>query len=417
MLWLDQRRTDGLKPLGGPWGLLFKLTGMSETVAYFQAEAEANWIRTHQPDVWARTHKYLMLSGYLTYRLTGRFADSLAAQVAYLPFDYKKLRWASAWDWKWRAIPMKRALLPDLVPPTAALGKITRAASEATGIPADLPLIAAASDKACEALGAGCVDPSYACLSLGTSASVIVTRRLYREVRPLIPPYPAAIPNAYNLEIQIYRGFWMVEWFKQQFGHLEQMRAQEQGERPEALFDELVRGVPPGSEGLVLQPYWSPGLKVPGPEARGAIIGFSAVHTRAHVYRALLEGLAYALREGKEQIERRTRVPIRQLRVAGGGSQSDAAMQVTADIFGLPAARPHTFEASALGAVIDAAVGVRLFADIPTAVSQMTRVGDVFEPDRQARAVYDALYRQVYLQMYPRLRPLYHAIRALDPPG
>jgi sugar (pentulose or hexulose) kinase len=246
---------------------------------------------------------------------------------------------------------------------------------------------------------------------------VIVTRRRYREVRPLIPPYPAAIPNAYNLEIQIYRGFWMVEWFKQQFGHLEQMRAQEQGEQPEALFDELVRGVPPGSEGLVLQPYWSPGLKVPGPEARGAIIGFSAVHTRAHVYRALLEGLAYALREGKEQIERRTRVPIRQLRVAGGGSQSDAAMQVTADIFGLPAARPHTFEASALGAAIDAAVGVRLFADIPTAVSQMTRVGDVFEPDRQARPVYDALYRQVYLQIYPRLRPLYHAIRALDPPG
>ena len=92
-------------------------------------------------------------------------------------------------------------------------------------------------------------------------------------------------------------------------------------------------------------------------------------------------------------------------------------MQVTADSFGLPAAHSHTFKASALGAAIDAVVGTRLFADIPTAVSQMTRVGDVFEPDRQARAVYDALYRQVYLHMYPQLRPLYHAIRALDPPG
>ena len=111
--------------------------------------------------------------------------------------------------------------------------------------------------------------------------------------------------------------------------------------RAEQLLDELVAQVPPGAMGLVLQPYWSPGLKVPGPEAKGAVIGFGDVHTRAHLYRAILEGLAYGLREGKERLERRTGVDITELRVSGGGSQSDAVMQLSADIFGLPAIRPH----------------------------------------------------------------------------
>ena len=104
--WMDQRRTHGLKPVGGMWGLAFAASGMTETAAYLQAEAECNWIRTHQPDVWQRTHKYLFLSGYLTYRLTGRFADSVGCQVGYVPFDYKRLRWAGRNDWKWQAVPM-----------------------------------------------------------------------------------------------------------------------------------------------------------------------------------------------------------------------------------------------------------------------------------------------------------------------
>ena len=110
--------------------------------------------------------------------------------------------------------------------------------------------------------------------------------------------------------------------------------------------------------GLMLQPFWSPGLKLPGPEAKGAIIGFGDVHTRAHLYRSILEGLAYALREGKERIEKRTSIPVTKLRVSGGGSQSKSAMQLTADIFGMPTARSHIYETSGLGASIDVAVGL-----------------------------------------------------------
>jgi sugar (pentulose or hexulose) kinase len=413
IVWLDQRRTEGLKPVGGLWGLAFRASGMTETVAYLQAEAEVNWIQTHQPDVWKRTHKYLFLSGYLTYKLVGRFVDSVGCQVGYVPFDYKRMHWSGKWDWKWQAVPMDPKVLPDLIPPAGELGAITPAASEATGIPQGLPLIAAAADKACEVIGAGCLDPRIGCLSYGTSASINTTHRKYVEVIPLIPPYPAAVPGSYSLEIQIYRGYWMVSWFKQEFGLREQGIAEERGIAPEVLFDELVRAVPPGSQGLMLQPYWSPGLKAPGPEAKGAIIGFGDVHTRAHIYRAILEGLAYALREGAERTARRSGVPITSLRVAGGGSQSDAAMQLTADVFGLPTSRPHVYEASGLGAAIDAAVGASLHPSFEAAVANMTRLGDAFEPNAPAHAIYDELYQQVYKQMYPRLRPLYEEIRRI----
>lgn len=412
IVWLDQRRTAGLKPVGGVWGLAFALSGMTGTVAYLQAEAEANWLRTHQPDVWAKTHKYLLLSGYLTQRLVGEYVDSIGCQVGYIPFDYKRKHWAAKSDWKWQAIPMNPALLPDLVAPAQPLGQISRSAADATGIPIGLPLIAAAADKACEVIGSGALDPAIGCLSYGTTATINTTHRKYVEVIPLIPPYPSAVPDAYALEIQIFRGYWMVNWFKQEFGLREQSIAEERGIAPETLFDELVRAVPPGSQGLLLQPYWSPGLKVPGPEAKGAIIGFGDVHTRAHIYRAILEGLGYALREGAERTEKRSDVPITSLRVAGGGSQSDAAMQLTADLFGLATSRPHVYEASGLGAAIDAAVGLKLQPDFETAVKEMTHLGQTFEPDRAVQAIYDELYHTVYRKMYGRLKPLYEAIRA-----
>ncbi len=413
IVWLDQRRTEGLPRVGGVWGLLFRLAGVTETVAYLQAEAEANWIRTHQPEIWARTHKYLFLSGYLTYKLVGRFVDSVGSQVGYVPFDYKRHTWARPWDWKWRVLPVRPEMLPELVRPTEVLGEITPQAAEATGIPAGLPLIAAAADKACEVIGAGSLAPHIGCLSYGTTATINVTYPRYVEIIPMIPPYPSAVPDFYSLEVQIYRGYWMVNWFKEEFGCPERLLAEEQGVQPEELLNRLVKQVPPGSMGLMLQPYWSPGLKSPGPEAKGAIIGFGDVHTRAHIYRAMLEGLAYALREGKERIERRTRTPVTELRVSGGGSQSDAALQLTADIFGLPTARPHTYETSGLGAAIDAAVGLGLHPDIETAVREMTRVGEVFDPNPATRQLYDDLYHRVYKQMYPRLKPLYEAIREI----
>ncbi|HSG87266.1 MAG TPA: FGGY-family carbohydrate kinase [Candidatus Limnocylindrales bacterium] len=413
MVWLDQRRTYGLPPLGGLTGLAFRALRVRDTVAAFQADAEANWIAHHEPTVWAAAERYGLLSAFLSTRLVGRWVDADACQVGYLPFDFRRRRWAADGDWRWRVAPIRREQLPDLVPSGEPLGSLTPAAADHLGLPAGLPVMAAAADKACEVLGSGALDPSVAALSYGTAATVNTTHRRYVEAVPLVPPYPAAVPGAYSLEIQVYRGYWLVEWFKRQFGDREVARAAAAGTSPEALFDELLEATTPGAMGLLLQPTWTPGVRVPGPEAKGAVIGFSDVHTRAHLYRAILEGLAYALREGLERSERRSGVRAAEVRVAGGGSRSRGALQLTADIFGRPAARPHTDEAAGLGAAIVAAYGLGLHRDAETAVREMTRVGESRDPEPDAVAIYEELYQRVYRRLYPALRPLYEDVRRI----
>ncbi|MBD3226542.1 MAG: carbohydrate kinase [Caldithrix sp.] len=414
IVWLDQRRTEDLPDIQGPWKYLFKVSGLSDTVHYLRAEAEANWIKTHQPQIWEKTAKYLFLSGYLTYKLTENFTDSVAAQVGYIPFDFKRQQWSRPYDWKWQAIPVKKRMLPELVKPGQMLGKISEQAAEQTGLPKHLPVIAAGADKACEVIGSGCLTENMACLGLGTTATINVISREYKEIIPLLPAYPSVIPDAYNLEIQIFRGFWMVSWFKEEFGSFEQQLAEEEGIPAEEILERMIKDIPPGSDGLVLQPYWSPGLRHPGPEARGSIIGFSDIHTRGHFYRAILEGIGYALKEGSERIEKGTHTPIKELYVAGGGSQSPTAMQIMADIFGLPATGPHTFEASGLGAAICAAVGSGMYENFSTAVHAMTRPGERFEPRKSTHEQYSLLYRDVYKRMYTRLKTLYRSIKNIQ---
>jgi sugar (pentulose or hexulose) kinase len=412
IIWLDQREQHQLPGMGG-WGPILTLAGAGSAVRSFRSQAEANWINARQPEVWEQTSKFLLLSGYHSYKLTGKYVDSVASQVGYLPFDFKTQQWCGPRDWKWKALPITRQQLPELVPAGGLLGQITEQAAHETGIPAGLRLISAGADKACEVLGSGCLTPTTGSLSYGTTATYNTVGSRYLEMIRQVPAYPAAIPNAYNSETIVQRGYWMVNWFKREFGHPEQRLAAERGLQAEALFDELLQQVPPGSMGLVLQPYWSPGLRVPGPEAKGAIIGFGDVHTRAHIYRAIIEGLAYALREGRERHEKRSGYKIDTLKVSGGGSQSDEAMQITADVFGLTAERPHTFEASGLGAAINAAVGTGLYPDYPSAVARMTHRGTLFRPIPANVRIYDQLYSRVYSRLYGKLEPLYKSIRAI----
>ncbi|WP_374604620.1 FGGY-family carbohydrate kinase [Niveibacterium sp.] len=413
LIWLDQRKAQRVPTVAPWWRAAFKAAGVADTIRYFQREAEANWFAECEPALWAKTRKFLLLSGWLNFRLTGRHVDSVGAQVGYLPFDFKRLAWARSLDWKWQALALAPDVLPELLPVGATLGQVTRAAAADTGIPEGLPVIAAAADKACEILGAGALTPEVGALSYGTTATVNVTTRRYFEALPWVPPYPAAVPGQYSSEVQIFRGYWMVRWFKEQFGQAEQLAAEQAGIVPESLFDEMVATVPPGSMGLMLQPFWSPGIRHPGPDAKGAVIGFGDVHTKAHLYRAILEGLAYALRDGRERIEKKSGVAMRELRVSGGGSQSDAAMQLTADIFNLPTSRPHTYETSGLGAAIDCAVGLGLHRDFDSAVAAMTRVARTFEPIHVNATLYEALYTRVYRHMYERLAPLYAEIQRI----
>ncbi len=411
--WLDQRRIAHQQVVNPVVNLVYRLVKMDYAVQFAYAESEANWIMKNQPEIWEQTHKYLFLSGYLTYKLIGDYVDSVGCQVGYVPFDYKKMKWAGKGHLNRKLFPIEMNKLPKLKEPTQELGKISKLASKAIGIPAGTPVIAAAADKACEILGVGSFKPNIACLSYGTTCTTSIMTEKYVEVIPFIPPYPSAVPKTYNTEIQIFRGFWMVSWFKDEFGHPEKEIASQNNIAPESLFDDLIKDIPPASLGLLLQPYWAPGVKIPGPEAKGAIIGFGDVHGRAHLYRSILEGLAYSLREGTERTEKRSNVKITEVRVSGGGSQSNQAMQITADIFNLPVMRSKIYETSGLGAAIDCAVGLKIHPDFQTAVHQMTAIGETFEPNPEHVELYNALYHRVYKKMYRHLKPLYEAIKEI----
>jgi Sugar (pentulose and hexulose) kinases len=267
-------------------------------------------------------------------------------------------------------------------------------------------VIAAAADKACEVLGAGCLEPHVACLSYGTTATINTTHRRYVEPLPLLPPYPSAVPGAYSLEIQIYRGFWMVTWFKEQFGQLEEAEAREKGLPAEALFDELVSKVPSRFDGpraaalLVARREGGPGLRRRGPSSASA----TSTPARTSTGRSW-KGSPTPSAKGRSARRSGAASRSRSCASRAEDAQSDAAMQITADVFGLPAARPHVTEASGLGAAIDVAVGLGLHPTFESAVASMTRVGRVFVPDPSTSGLYDRLYRRVYRRMYERLRP------------
>jgi sugar (pentulose or hexulose) kinase len=416
IVWPDQRLCSTPPALGTAWKVALAASGAASLVRQLQRQAECNWLAEHDAEVWRRSRRCVLLSGWLTQQLVGDWVDSAACQVGYLPFDYRRQQWARPWDWQWQALALQATQLPRLVAPAQPLGRLTAGASAHLGLPpraAGWPLIAGAADKACEVLGCGALAPDHLHLSFGTAAAINTTQSRYTEVQRLLPSYPAALPGAFNTEVHIQRGFWLVSWFKREFGQAEAARAAQLGVSAESLFEELLAATPAGAQGLVLQPFWSPGLRDPGPEAKGAVLGFGDVHTRAHLYRAIVEGLAYGLRAGRERIESRLHRRMTRLTVSGGGSQSDGAMQIAADVFNLPAERPLVTEAAALGAAMLGAAGLGLHADVATAVRAMAHRGRVFSPDAAAVQTCDGLYRDVYAPLYGRLEPLYRQIRAV----
>lgn len=411
ILWLDTRKANAVYQPRGLKRLAFAAVGMLEAILKTQKDGKANWIRQERPDIWARAAKVLQVSGFLNHRLTGHFRDSIASQIGHIPFNYKAMRWARPGELPSLLFPIETAKLPELVPAGAPIGRITAAAAQATGIPVGLPVIACASDKGSETIGIGCAEESMASISFGTTASVQTTSRRYFEPLRFMPPYPAALPRHYNPEVEIFRGYWMISWFKREFAPLEVQEAQEKGIAPEAVLDRYLKEVPAGSMGLITLPHWGPSLKLP--HAKGAVVGFGDVHTRAYLYRSVIEGLGFALREGLEKIERAGGLKITHIGISGGATQSPEICQITADIFGRELTAGETFETAGLGAAAITAAGVGLYDSIPEAVKGMVRYGRTYRPDPQHTALYEQLYQRVYRKLFGRLHPLYDEIRTI----
>lgn len=410
IIWLDQRMAKCEEPLPFYDNAIFKTIGMKKTIEVIRRKSRTNWIIENEPQIWGKTYKYLLLSGYFIFKLTDKYTDSVASQIGHIPFDYKNQCWPkSKANYKWKMFGIEKEKLYDLVKPGEIISGITAYAAEATGIKEGIPVIAAGSDKGCETLGVGCLDLSTASMSFGTTATVQITSASYIEPLQFMPPYPASIPGYYNPEIEIFRGYWMISWFKKEFCAREMLEAKERGVSPESLLNERLNDIPPGSQGLILQPFWGPGLKML--EAKGSLIGFGDVHTRAHIYKAIIEGINYALIEGLEKLEKKSKTKVKKVIVSGGGSQSDAICQITADMFNRTVLRGQTYETSGLGAAINGFVGLGMFRSYEEAVESMVHYTSTFEPNTANSEIYEKLYRRVYCKIYPKLEGLFKEIK------
>lgn len=409
LLWLDQRRAT---PFFGQNRLLktgLKLAGLKNKIDDIQTQGKCSWIMQNQPDIWERTFKYLQVSGFLNHRLTGEFNDSTASQIGHIPFNYKTQEWAGPWQLSKWLFPVEKEKLPALIKPGEILGRVTEAASRLCGIKKGIPVVACGSDKGCETLGAGVVSAKTASLSFGTTATVQTVSGTYLEVIPYMPPYPSPVPGFYNPEVEIFRGFWMISWFKKEFAHKEVEEAKKLGIPAEEVLNRCLERTSPGAMGLVVQPYWGAGLGLP--HAKGAMIGFGDIHTRDHIYRAVIEGLGFGLYEGLEKIEKKTKIKIEKAAVSGGASQSDEICRIMADIIALPMVKGQTHETSGLGAAMLTAKGLGWYKTLEEAVDHMVHVETIFEPDPGSAQIYRALYSKVYSKLYAALKPLYSEIR------
>lgn len=414
ILWLDQRMAElpGEKHIPFINKMLFKIVGMWETVKLNSRRTGAMWLRENEPETWSKVRWYVPLGAYLNYRLTGKLCVSDADVVGHYAFDSKKKQWLGKNALKYCVFGIDKEMNPDLVPCGQAIGTLTEEALKKTGLEKPLTIYASGSDKACEVFGDGCVEPYKAAVCLGTACTIDIPCHKYVEPEAFLPAYGAAYPDDYNDEVQIYRGFWMLKWFADTFATVEEKEKAEKFEIPvESLMDQRMEKIVPGSDGLLVQPYWGPGLK--RPLARGAIVGFRDSQDKSHIYRATIEGIGFCLREGMEEMQHRMHCKVKRLVVSGGGSRNDSVAQIMADIFNMPVSKTVTQQSSTIGAAMAGFLAEGVFTSPNQAVEQMVHYKKCYMPDEEASKIYNQIYKEGYLKLFPKLDKIYQKLGSL----
>lgn len=412
IIWLDQRLAELKKRVSYIQKIGFALVGMTETVALNRKRTPAIWLQENEPDNWKKVKHYVPLNVYLNYKMLGVLTDDASNMIGHYPINFRKGKWYGKHAFKGSFFNIDPVLMPEISPVGKVIGRITKKCSFETGFPEGLLYITTGNDKSCEALGSGQVDGNSAHISYGTSSSIAMISKKYFEPERFLPSYIASFPGYYSGEVQIYRGYWMLNWFVKEFGQNESLEAQIEKVAPEELLNKKLMDVPPGCNGLILQPYWGPGLS--RPLAKGAIIGFFDVHTKYHLYRAIIEGIGFALKEGLDSISKRGKLKPKYLTIAGGGSRSDAICQITSDLFNLPVYKSETCENSSLGCACAQFLALGKYKTLQEVKEKMIRYTKVFTPNVEAAKEYKELYEKVYLKVYPSLLNIYKDLTNID---
>jgi sugar (pentulose or hexulose) kinase len=334
-------------------------------------------------------------SGYLTHRLTGRFRDTAANNIAgQWPIDTDTWQWSEdpAVLERWN-IP--REMLFDLQLPGDVAGYVTREAATVTGLPAGLPVVATANDKAVEALGSGALDETTALISLGTYISAMVHGHENRKAPVDFWTNFACIPHKYLYESHgIRRGMWTLTWFLDLLGQEFADAAAAAGVSRELYLEREAEKVAPGSDGLMTVLDWlAPDDK---PFRKGVMIGFDARHTRGHVCRSILEAIALTMKNYVDAMCEELGISLETIVISGGGAGSELFMRIFADAFEIPSSRSVASGGASLGAAICAAVATGVYPDFATAVTLMTKPRESFTPDAANASVYRRMNETVY---------------------
>lgn len=357
------------------------------------AQPALSWMDVRVSKPYEQTNpevKYVTTSsGYITHRFTGNFCDTAANYQGMWPMDTDKWTWLEdkeAFD----SYGIPREMLFELKMPGEILGFVSKEAASATGIPQGLPVVATANDKAVEALGAGCTGGKTALISLGTYIAGMVQGKENPKNTKFFWTNFASTPNNYLYESNgIRRGMWTVSWFKDVLGDSYEEKAESQGLSAEELLSNEASQVPAGSEGLMTVLDWlAPTDK---PYKKGMMIGFDGRHSRPHMYRSILEAIAMTMKNTVDEMCDELDITLDNIIISGGGSNSDLFMQIFADVFGLPASRNVVNGAAGLGSAICAAEAVGAYDSFESAVENMVKIKDVFEPNKENEAVYQQL--------------------------
>ncbi|MCG8541705.1 MAG: sugar kinase [Clostridia bacterium] len=333
-------------------------------------------------------------TGYITHRFTGEFNDTAANYQGQWPIDTDTWQWSE--DPKiFKHFNIPREMLFNLQMPGTILGYVTEKAAVLTGIPAGIPVVTTANDKAVEALGAGLMGEKTGLISLGTYiASMVQGKENPKNVANFWTNF-ASIPNKYLYESYgIRRGMWTVSWFKDLLGNEISLKAESLGISPEEYLNREAEKTPPGSDGLMTVLDWlAPTDK---PFKKGLMIGFDARHTRAHIYRSILEAIALTIKNCADAMCGELNIELEDIIVSGGGSNSNLFMQIFADVFGIPASRNVVNGSASLGSAICVAVALGVYNNYEAAIKNMVRMGDTFQPNKENTDLYRKMNNEVY---------------------
>jgi len=398
IIWCDQRTEKQSQELAQNFGLarIIQLT-CNPPLTNFTL-TKLLWVRENEPQNWARVRHIMVPKDYIRYRLTGEFAIDMADASGTLMLDVANRRWSTEILGEMK---ISQQSLPTLYESSDVCGKLSKEGAEAVGLKVGTPVVAGAGDQAAGAVGMGIVRPGVVSATIGTSGVVFAaTDRPALDPQGRLHTFCHAIPGRWHVMGVTQAAGLSLRWFRDQFGS-----GKNDGRDPYDRLSDEGASVPPGSEGLFWAPYLM-GERTPhlDPNVRAALVGLSPSHTRAHIIRAIQEGVAFSLKDTFSIFEE-MKVPVTKIRLGGGGARSKLWRQVQADVYGQEVELVEAEEGAAYGAAILAAVGGRHWNSVDEACDAVVRVAARVAPNSEASRLMQKNY-SVYRRIYPALRSI-----------